>query len=150
MAVGDYRAPDIKRALTYIGPHGNVSHKTGVVTIPAAALIGETLDFMILPRGAQILDCILNLLDTTNGSLTLALGIAQIPGKASTQVDPDALIVATAAATAVLIRRNKTTIAKTALLLDDDYLIQAIIAGANNAAEAVCEVTVFYENVGTP
>ena len=66
------------------------------------------------------------------------------------QVDADALIAATAAATAVLLRRNKTGIAKSALLLDDDYLVQAIIAGANNANLANIECTVFYEFTGTP
>lgn len=150
MAQGTYRVADINRQLSYIGPHGNLSHKTGSVTVAAAAVIGNTIDFMILPVGAFIVDAFLNVLSATNTNLTLALGLAQIPGKASTLVDPDALIVATAAATATLIRRNKTGIAASALLLNDDYLVQAVIAGANNANAAVIECTVIYENRGTP
>lgn len=150
MAEATYRALDIGRALTYIGPHGNVSHKTGFLTLPAAAVTTETVDFMILPRGAQILDCILNVLGATNTGCTMNVGLAQIPGKASTLVDADALIAAGAIATAALIRRNKTGIAQSALLLDDDYLVQGVLGGANNAAAAVIECTVFYENKGTP
>lgn len=150
MAIGTYRAPDINRALTYIGPHGNVAHKSAPVLLPAAAVIGNTIDFMVLQRGAQILDCIVSVLGATNAGVLFELGLAQIPGKSAVKVDPDGLIVATTAATATIIRRNKTTVALSALLLDDDYLVQGTISGANNAAGAVIECTVFYENVGTP
>ncbi len=149
MALGDIRAADINRAKTYIGPHGTVAHKTGRVSIPATASNGDTIDFAILPRGAQVLDAFLNVLTAPGASVTLALGLAQIPGKSNVQTDADALIAATAAAAAVFLRRNQTGIAASALLLDDDYLLQGVIGGADVTNAFVAECTVFYEFTGT-
>ena len=150
MALGTYRADDINRAKTYIGPHGNLSHKTGRKVVPAAIAQNDTIDLMVLPRGAQIIDCILNVIGTPGANVTYQLGLAQIPGKSDVKVDADGLIAATAAATTVLLRRNKTGIEQSALLLDDDYLVQALAGGGNPDAEHTLEATVIYEFTGTP
>lgn len=149
MGNGTYRAADINRAITYIGPHGNLSRKTAKLTVPIAAATGETIDLMKLPNGAEIVDVFLNVIGTPGTGVTMALGIAQIPGGLDTKVDADALIVATAAVAPIILRRNKTAIANAALSLDDDYLIQILLGGTTPDAAFEVELTVIYENRGT-
>lgn len=149
MTEGTYQAADIDRAITYIGPHGNVSRKTAAILIPATASNAETFDFMRLPNGTVILDCFLNVIGAPGAAVTLAVGLAQIPNKSAVKVDADALIVATAAAVAIIIRRNKVSIDNDALSLDDDYFVQALIGGADITNAFDAELTVLYENRGT-
>lgn len=153
MALGVHRAADIDRALSMYAAYGNVAHKSVTIVVPATAVNGDTVDFMKLHRNCKILDCILrNTGDTNGATTTIAVGIAQIPNKASTKVDVDALITATTLTTGnQLLSRNNAAVGAVALTLDDDYLIQGAIAAADIGTNAVTfDLTVFYEALGTP
>jgi hypothetical protein len=151
MAIGTHRAPDIDRKVSYSGPHGNLSVAYSKVVVPATGVDTDTVDHMRMPRGTRIVDCIRrNSGDTNGATTTLETGIAQIPGKASTKVDADALIKAATLTTGnKLVRRDNEAVGDADLTLDDEYLIQSLVDAADIGTAAVTiELWVIYENVG--
>lgn len=153
MANGNYRADDINRRLSYSGAHGNLSvMRSGPIVIPATGVQNELIDFMVARRGWRLVDCLLrNSGDTAGATSTIQVGIAQIPGKSTTKVDDDALITATTLTTGnQLTRRKNAAVDAAGLTLDDDYLIQGKIAGADIGTNPVTvELDLIYENLGT-
>lgn len=153
MAKGTYRADDIERRVAYSGAHGNLSVAYAKVVVPATGEQNQTIDFLEMPVGTRIVDAILrNSGDTAGATTTIALGIAQKPGRKNTKVDADALITATTLSTSdKLHRRNNAAVSDDDLTLDDTYLIQGTIGAGNIGDNAVTfELWLIYENRGTP
>lgn len=151
MAIGIQRVADINRQRKIAGTYGNLAVASASILLPATTAQNDTVDFMVLPRGTRIVDCIARMTAAAAGTVTFQLGLAQIPGKASTKVDDDALILAAAISTSARIaRRNNPAVGITGLTLDDDYLLQGLIAAAALGATPVTiDVDLIYEYLGT-
>jgi hypothetical protein len=151
MALGIQRVADIERQIIMASAYGNVAVKSTSIILPATTADDDTIDFMELPVGVRIIDCLARLTPAAAGTVTFALGIAQKPGHLDTKVDPDALILAAAISTSATIRRrNNVAVGHVGLTLDDTYLIQGIIeAAALGATPVTVELDVIYEYLGT-
>lgn len=84
MAIGTYRAADISRPLVAFGPHDNFGQRRSLVTIPAAAVAGDTIDFMVLPKDVRILDVIVDVIDPGATDMDFMLHLASLPGGKTT------------------------------------------------------------------
>lgn len=136
--------PGLLRQAPYIGPHGKVICESKKYTVDAAQ--NDTLDMLILPRGAKILDMML-IHGAAGASVTCDVGIAAIG--AGTKGDDDALLVAGDIAAAGIKRRTAVINSDSALLLDDDdYYARLTLEGANPASTTY-ELFMWYEFVGT-
>lgn len=114
--------------------------------IPLTALENDLVDFFYMPRGARIFDLWMAF-DAFGSSVTFDLGLAAIPGGSDDNVDIDALIDGLdVAAAGVQSGRTEIGVFSVAdLELDDDYLIQGKILGADVGATAVdIELFVYY------
>ena len=151
MALGTFRVADIVRQLIIATSYGNYAVKKASIVIPATAAQNNTVDFMELPVGVRIVDCILRTTAAAAGVVTFQVGIAQKPGKSATLVDDDALIIAATITTAATIRRrNNIAVGFAGLTLNDTYLIQGLIgAAALGATPVTAELDVMYEYLGT-
>jgi hypothetical protein len=151
MALGTFRSADIARQLIMAAAYGNLSVKYATILLPATTAQNNTCDFLEMPSGTRIMDCLVRLTAAAAGVVTFQLGIAQKPGKLTTKVDDDALLTAVAISTAANFRRrNNAAVGNTALTLDDTYIIQGLIgAAALGATPVTVDLELFYEYLGT-
>lgn len=146
--MADVKIPGLEGQRPMANAYGNVSQHTVSMDVAAAVAQNDVLQLMRLPKGAKLIDAIV-VSGAAGASVTLALGLGDVQGGATTKVDADALITATSIAAAAMLRRNNAAVKGDALKLDDDYYLEATLAGANPGAFNL-EVTVIYEFLGTP
>lgn len=131
--------------------YGNRSSKTSKVLLPTSgpgSAIADLVNFCRLPRGARILDFFERHDGANSAATTAKFGLAAITGGSTTFVDDDYFLLAGVDLNAAGINRWNNT-AVYSVVLDDDYLVQATLAGATVAVAMNVEVTVDYEFVGS-
>lgn len=135
--------PGLARQTPYIGPHGNVSCISKKYTVDAAQ--NDTLDMLIIPKGAEVVDAIL-IHGAAGASVTCDVGIAAV--NAGTKGDDDCLMVAADIAAAGIKRRTAVINTDSALTLDDDDYYARLTLEAANPASITYELFIFYRFAG--
>ncbi len=145
--MADVKIPGLDRQRPMANAFGNLSQKTVLMSVDAAVAQDDVLQLIRLPKGSKVIDAIVSS-GAAGGGVTCALGLGAISGGSTAKEDADALISAASIATATVLRRDNAAVRGTALELDDDYYVEAVLAGGNPAAFEI-EVTVVYEFLGT-
>lgn len=136
--------PGLKRQTPYIGPHGNVCVATRKYVVDLAQ--NDTLDILILPKGARILDSIV-LTSALGASVVMAVGIAAVGAgaKGAAAILNTGVDVSAASLTRRLVTGKFTDSDLT--LDDDDYYLRLTLTAANPASGSY-EVIVYYDFPG--
>lgn len=148
----DYTAPGLllgrqNRSAPMAGVYGNVAYATAKVSIPVGAVATELVNFLVLPRDIRLIDFRAHTDGANSAATTMNLGLKNVTGGATTFNDADYFIAALDINAAG--RTGWTNLAVYQVTLDDEYILQGVIAGATVAtAAAVVEVTVWYEFKG--
>jgi hypothetical protein len=141
-------APGLDKDPSMAHVYGNVAAKRKRVTVPIGQAVGDLINFMRLPARSRILDFIETHDGANTAATTATFGLAAVPGGPTTFVDADYFLLAATDLNAA--GRNRwNNLSVYSVLLDGDYYVQAVLAGANTAGAAMdIEVTVLYEFVG--
>lgn len=131
-------------ALVHFNAYGNLAVKHERVSL-SGFLVGDTVDFFILPRGAKVYDSIMRVDGTGTATSTLKLGLKGLNG--TTQDDDDYFNAAKLLDAAGRHRADNTAVVP--VKLSDDTYVRGTVGVANCGAGAVyVDVIVFYEAVG--
>ena len=123
--------PGVGKQLPYAGPHGNLSYNYG--KLPSTNLAqNDTVDFVRLPKGAILLDVLVEH-SAFGASVVLDLGL--VAENSGSLGGADILIDGGNIAAAGILRRSEVGVySGDDLVLDDDYLVRGLFAGADPAA----------------
>lgn len=125
---------------------GNLSFKRARLTLAVGAAVADVARFMRLPKGARIIDFVETHDGVNTAATTANFGLKAVDGTGALD-DVDYFLAAADLNAAGRNRWGQTNIYS--VLLDEDYYVQAVLAGANVAGSAMdVEVTVFYEFTG--
>lgn len=147
MATTNHPALDKKRNMQHA--YGNCAYAHGRVTVPIGAAAADLVNFIRLNAGMKLIDSFASWDGGNSAATTMKLGLAAVPGGKTTFVDDDYFILAATDINAAgRVRQNN--LAVYSIILDDDYYVQATLAGVTTATLAMdIEVFVFYEFIGS-
>lgn len=134
MGVGVHRAAGIDQPLNEFGALVNIGQRTVDFTIPADAVAGDTLDFMVLPAGVRLIDAIVDVLDDGEADMDLMLHLASLPGGATTHnVAATGTLTGTEIAADDTVDINGVEYTFVAALSDDPAVPYEVLVGATDS-----------------
>jgi hypothetical protein len=137
--------PGLDKDASMAHVYGNVAYKRKRFTLAAASAVADVVNILRLPARTHIIDFFEHHSQTAGAATTANFGLKAVDG-AGTLDDADYFLAAANLNAAGRNRWGNTGVL--GVTLDEDYYVQAVLAGANTVTAMVIEVTVLYEFIG--